>query len=536
MADEAESTHRHHGFYLRSLSLFVIAMFVIVAVGLLVVTTRLKDDQERRLLANRTTEIGSILSSSVGTGLQASLTSLATAAQQSPQTGFARSARSQLTDTVSSIALVAHRGSSWVVQASVGKALVPGETLTGSRRSLVESAGGKLHSGVFVVSEGQSRLGVAIGPPVAPSGTVVYQEFLVDPARPRPITQSQPFHELNVALYVGTQPTAETLLFSTTQDVPLRGKVASGQVAVGDSSWLVVANARQPLAGALANNVPKILSLTALLIGIAMTVVVESVGRRRDYAMLLVDQRTAALQGSLGQLEQTQQALVANERLAALGQMAATVGHELRNPLGVLTNALYLIRRTVSTIADDKVLKQLDTADREICAATLIVSDLLEFARPRMPNPTYVDVAELLTEVVSVSPPPSGIRIERDESQVPPIFVDRDQIRQVVLNLLTNAYEAMPNGGTVRIDARVVDDAVEVAVSDTGIGMDEATRERVFEPFFSLKIKGTGLGLAVSKRLVESHSGELTMRSQESQGCTAIMRIPLSTASVGASI
>jgi len=201
----------------------------------------------------------------------------------------------------------------------------------------------------------------------------------------------------------------------------------------------------------------------------------------------------------------------------------------------VLTNSLYLIRSKVSAASDDKLRRQLDTADREIAAATLIVSDLLEFSHPRTANPTSVDVAELLTEAATVAPPPTGIVIEQTDDLVPPVMADRDQIRQVVLNLLTNAYEAMPSGGTVRIGMRVVDDDVEVAVSDTGAGMDEQTREQVFEPFFSLKIKGTGLGLAVSKRIVETHAGTLTIVSQPGQGTTARMRLPLSPAAVGAS-
>ena len=133
-----------------------------------------------------------------------------------------------------------------------------------------------------------------------------------------------------------------------------------------------------------------------------------------------------------------------------------------------------------------------------------------------------------------MAPPPSGADVERDLQSMPPVVADRDQLRQVVLNLLTNAYEAMPEGGTVRIGAQVVDDAVEIAVSDTGVGMDSLTRDQVFEPFFSLKVKGTGLGLAVSKRIVEAHCGTLTMDSEPGHGCTATIRLPLEeTAGVG---
>jgi signal transduction histidine kinase len=277
-----------------------------------------------------------------------------------------------------------------------------------------------------------------------------------------------------------------------------------------------------------------ILGAVALLIGVAMTAVVEGVGRRRDYALALVDQRTAALRASLSELERMQHALVANERLAALGQMAATVGHELRNPLGVLTNSMYLIRGALSPRGDDRLRRQLDTADREISAATLIVSDLLEFSRPRVAHPVPVDLAELIAEAVSVAPPPSGISVDQQTDGVAPVFVDRDQIRQVLLNLLTNAYEAMPEGGEVTLAVRVVDAEIEVTVSDTGVGMDDATRERVFEPFFSLKTKGTGLGLAVSKRIVEDHTGSLEIMSEPDRGATVRLRLPLTSVPAGA--
>src|SRR5205823_4714462 len=147
---------------------------------------------------------------------------------------------------------------------------------------------------------------------------------------------------------------------------PLPGRTASSVVKVGDGNWLVVASARHPLAGALASSLPKMLAGMALLLGIAMTVLVESVSRRRDYALSLVGHRTAALEASMRELEHAQLALVASERMAALGEMAATVGHELRNPLSVLTNSLYLIRTKVGAEADDRLRRHLDTADREI--------------------------------------------------------------------------------------------------------------------------------------------------------------------------
>jgi signal transduction histidine kinase len=505
---------------LRKLSVIVFVVFGVVAAGLFIGARRLSADSERRLLTERTAEVGGLLASTVDASLQTSLGLLATASRQSPA-AFAQAAKDRLSSGgASAIALMSVRGSNWVVQSAAGAGFVPGQQLTGARLALVKSAGQKYGSDVIVVAPGTSRLALVAGPPLSPPGTVLYQEFVVDPSKPVKITQAQPFHELDVALYVGRRAEPAKLLISTSHNLPLTGHVASRPVPVGGGSWLLVAKARQPLAGTLASNVPKIVLVAVLLLGLAMAALVESVARRRDYALSLVAQRTA-------------DALVISERLAALGQMAATVGHELRNPLSVLTNSLYLIRKTSAADDDEKVRRQLDTADREVSAATLIVSDLLEFARPRAAEPSNLDVPELLAEAVSVAPPPSGITVEQDLSPMPPIVTDRDQFRQVILNLLTNAYEAMPTGGTVRIVARVVDEAAEVAVSDTGIGMDEQTIAQVFEPFFSLKVKGTGLGLAVSKRMVESNGGTLNITARVDHGCTATMRLPMSLVGAG---
>ena len=513
------------------MSWVVLVTFVAIAIAMFATANRLADQQEHRLLQERTAEVALILSGSVGTSIQTSMTSLATAAHESPA-AFAAAAKKASSSTMT-IALLAQHGTSWVVQDVAGVGLHSGDTVIGPRQSFIDSVGEKIHSEIFPISPGQTRLAIALGAPATPAGTIVYEEYVVDPSKPLRVTESEPFHELNVALFVGSKVDPAKLVLSTASSLPLRGPVATSPVTIGGDTWLVAASARQPLAGDLTGSMPAILLTAILLIGLAMTALVEGMSRRRDYAVALVDERTAALRQSLDQLEQAQQALVANERLAALGQMAATVGHELRNPLGVLTNSLYLIRLATSATADDRLNRQLDTADREIAAATLIVSDLLEFSRPRTANPVSIDIVELLAEAVSVAPPPTGIEVEQVSDAVPPVVADRDQIRQVVLNLLTNAYEAMPDGGVVQLGARMVNDTVEISVSDTGVGMDEQTRAQIFEPFFSKKIKGTGLGLAVSKRIANSHGGSLSISSREGEGSKAILSLPLAMTSAG---
>ena len=532
MTDEQTFPGWRRAVRLHRMSWVVLVTFVAIAIAMFATANRLADQQEHRLLQERTAEVGLVLSGSLGTAVQSSMSSLATAAKESP-TAFAAAAKKASSSTTT-IALLTQRGTSWVVQDVAGAGLRTGETITGPRQTFVDSVKDKIHSEIFPIAPGQTRLAMALGAPATPAGTVIYEEYVVDPTKALSITESEPFHELNAALYVGSKVDPAKLVLSTASSLPLHGRVATSPVTIGGDTWLVAASARQPLAGKLTSSMPAILLTAILLIGLAMTALVEGMSRRRDYAVALVDERTMELRQSLDQLEKAQQALVANERLAALGQMAATVGHELRNPLGVLTNSLYLIRLATSTSADDRLNRQLDTADREIAAATLIVSDLLEFSRPRTANPVSTDVVELLAEAVSVAPPPTGIEVEQVSDAVPPVVADRDQVRQVILNLLTNAYEAMPDGGIVRLGARIVDDAVEIAVSDTGVGMDEQTRAQIFEPFFSKKIKGTGLGLAVSKRIANSHGGSLSISSREGEGSTATLSLPLTMTGAGA--
>ena len=249
--------------------------------------------------------------------------------------------------------------------------------------------------------------------------------------------------------------------------------------------------------------------------------------RRRDYALALVDVRTAELESSMRELSETQARLVFQERLAAIGQVAAAVGHELRNPLGVLTNTLYLVRSGLSDDEQARLGRHLDRADREIGVAVVIVESLLEFARARDPLDEPVDVADLVDESLSVAPPPDGVDVVQiGLDGIDPIHADRQQLRQVLLNLLTNSYQAMSGEGVVTIQAKRRGDALELRVSDTGTGMDEDTANHVFDAFFTRKAKGIGLGLAVTKRIVEAHGGTIFAESQLGVGTTFVVAIP----------
>jgi len=164
------------------------------------------------------------------------------------------------------------------------------------------------------------------------------------------------------------------------KDLPLRG--AAFPFKVGTDTWLLVASSPTPLVGALAQDMPWIILAIGGLAAVLITAVVETLGRRRDYAEALAHQRTASLRNAITELQAAQARLVRQEKLAAAGQLASSVGHELRNPLGVVMNVLYLMEARTGT-DDQPMHRHLATAKREISAATLIVSDLLDYSAGR---------------------------------------------------------------------------------------------------------------------------------------------------------
>lgn len=389
-----------------------------------------------------------------------------------------------------------------------------------------------------VLTEGSER-SLAMADAVGRDNLAIYEELPLDfTASP----SSQQFHELRIALYAGPTADPRNLLLTSNGSPPKSGSVVSAHARFGADTWLVRVEAITPLTGSFAAHTYwVVLGVGLVLTGLVGFVVVMAL-RRRDYAMVLVAERTEALEHSMSELERTQEQLVRSERLAAIGQLASVVGHELRNPLGVITNAHYLLRSALERDhANPDAVRHLTTAEREVGAATLIVGDLLDYARARAPVTTPVDVVDLITEVLTVLPPPAEITVTREDApDLPPVQADRDQLRQVLLNLLSNGYEAIvsaaqagqpaatgPNGGTVTIRTSANGDKVSIAVVDTGIGMDDETRAQVFEPFFSRRTRGTGLGLAVTRRIVDSHEGVIHIDSVEGEGTTFTVEFPV---------
>ncbi len=236
------------------------------------------------------------------------------------------------------------------------------------------------------------------------------------------------------------------------------------------------------------------------------------------------------LRHSYEQLAKTQQELVKRERLAALGELAAVIAHEVRNPLGVVFNSLSSLRRMVS-MPDAREL--LSIVGEESERLNRLVSDLLDFARPNEPKlqpDVLADVAASAVEAAVRGSGIQGLKIRVDvPRELPRVLVDAQLCRQAVLNLILNGAQSMGRAGEVVISARVDPTrggAVRLDVSDTGAGIAPELADRIFQPFFTTRASGTGLGLALVKRIAEAHQAELTFESRVGQGTTFSIWLP----------
>ena len=218
------------------------------------------------------------------------------------------------------------------------------------------------------------------------------------------------------------------------------------------------------------------------------------------------------------ELQKATDDLVKAERLGAIGQMASIISHEIRNPLAVISNATRLIKTLVHP-TDKKVVKQFDIIEAEIRQANSIINEVLGYARTRELILSMVDVNSYLHEIVQSFPVQPGIVFKEDlETESVRIKVDAEEIKQTLRNLITNAVEAMPTGGTVTVGSRVGKRLVCLYVADTGPGLTDEIRSQMFSPFFTTKARGTGLGLAVVRKAISRHRGKLFIKSTLGQG------------------
>ena len=248
----------------------------------------------------------------------------------------------------------------------------------------------------------------------------------------------------------------------------------------------------------------------------------------RDYNTRLATEVAARTR----ELTEAQEKLVRQEKLAVLGQLAGSVGHELRNPLGVINNAVYYLKMTQPDV-DEKISKYHAVIEQEVHNAEKIITDLLDFARVKSVDQELIAIPVLVQSVLARFLEPEYITTVLDlPADLPNILVDQRQMEQVLGNLTTNACQAMIEGGTLTIRAQpaALDDgqpAVRIQVIDTGSGITAENLKKLFEPLFTTKARGIGLGLAVSRKLVEANGGRIDVQSEVGKGSTFTVYLPV---------
>ena len=218
------------------------------------------------------------------------------------------------------------------------------------------------------------------------------------------------------------------------------------------------------------------------------------------------------------------------QTLAALGEMAATVAHEIRNPLGGIAGYAGMLERDLDS--DDPNRRLVQKITEGVGRLNRIVVSLLNYTRPLRLNVHPVNLVELLEETtaffaIDIERSREDIRIERDFPDGDLICrIDPEQLQQVILNLLQNAMQAMPDGGAIAVGLRVEENQGVLSIGDTGIGMADEVREKLFTPFFTTKEDGTGLGLVTSKKIIDAHNGQIRVNSEPGRGTQFSISLP----------
>jgi signal transduction histidine kinase len=234
------------------------------------------------------------------------------------------------------------------------------------------------------------------------------------------------------------------------------------------------------------------------------------------------------LKQNIVQLQEVQEELVRQEKLSILGQLSGSVGHELRNPLGVMSNAVYYLQMVLPD-ADETTKEYLGIIKKEIDNCLRIITDLLDFARTRPPKRTLAAVPTLVSQSLGQCAVPENIAVALHLTDIlPKVNVDPLQMEQVLQNIITNAIQAMPAGGTLTIIGTENPEAglLRLSISDTGAGISPENRKKLFQPLFTTKARGIGLGLVVCKNLAAANGGTIEVESAVGEGTTFTVVLP----------
>jgi PAS domain S-box-containing protein len=234
----------------------------------------------------------------------------------------------------------------------------------------------------------------------------------------------------------------------------------------------------------------------------------------------LVEKRTR-------QLKEAQEQLLKSERLAAIGELAGMIGHDLRNPLTSISGACYYLKKRLSPETDGKIREMFELVKKNIAYANKIINDLLDYSKEMRLDLTESNPKLIIKEALFLVEIPKNVKLIQLTENKPKIKVDVEKIKRAFVNIIKNAVEAMPKGGKLTIKSRKLNGNVQFAFLDTGIGMSKETIENLWNPFFTTKARGMGFGLPICKRIIEAHGGSIAVKSALGKGTTFTVTLPI---------
>jgi PAS domain S-box-containing protein len=227
------------------------------------------------------------------------------------------------------------------------------------------------------------------------------------------------------------------------------------------------------------------------------------------------------------QLKQTQAELVKSERLAAIGELAGMIGHDLRNPLTVIKNATYYLKKKDKLATETQKKEMLQTIDKCVNYSNKVINDLLDYSKEIHIDQQECSPRQLIAETLTMVNLPENIKIVNTLPDNPRITVDPEKMQRVFINLTKNAIDALPHGGKISIKSKVIGDNIQISFSDNGTGINKEVLPKLFAPLFTTKAQGMGFGLAICKRIIEAHGGTISVNTVKDRGTAFVIKLPI---------
>jgi len=292
-----------------------------------------------------------------------------------------------------------------------------------------------------------------------------------------------------------------------------------GRVSVDDP-----ADGRKPTKESLA---PLELFLHQAAVAIENAQLINQLNNARDEIKEYANELELRVEERTRDLKEAQNKLLKSERLAAIGELAGMVGHDLRNPLMAITGATYYLKTKYDPKTGEKSKEMVEIIQKAVAYSDKIISDLLDYSREIRLELTETTPKSMLKEANSSLEIPQNIRLQDETEDKPRMNADVPRMKRVFINIIKNALDAMPNGGVLTIRSEENEEFVSFSFTDTGTGMNEEIMGKLWRPLFTTKAKGMGFGLPVCKRIVEAHGGTISVESTVGKGTTFRINVPI---------